>query len=146
MATANSRGSVPAVLRESMSVIELPGYTDADKRTIAKEHLLPWQPACYGLTADHVRVTEQAIEPMIGGYTRNAGVWDLAEPLGTVCVKVVRRRAEGDEARVETTPETLAGMLGPPSHRRAEVAARTGRQGVALGLSLAVVYGFQPPA
>ena len=78
---------------------------------------------------------------MIGGYTRNAGVWDLADALATVCAKVVRRRAEGDEAPVEVTPEILAGMLGPPSHRKAEVAARTGRPGVALGLSLATMVG-----
>ena len=32
-------------------------------------------------------------------------------------------------------------MLGPPSHREAEVAARTGRPGVALGLALATVLG-----
>ncbi len=141
VATANGLDSVPAVLRETMTVIELPGYTDAEKHFIAKEHLLPWQLACHSLTADQVRVTDEAIEAMIRGYTRNAGVWDLAEALATVCAKVVRRRAEGDEAPVEATPETLAGILGPPSHRKAEVAARTGRPGVALGLSLATVAG-----
>ena len=141
MATANSLGSVPAVLRETMTVIELSGYTDADKRVIAKQHLLLWQLAHHGLTADQIRVTDEAIEAMIRGYTRNAGVWDLTEALATVCARVVRRRAEGDEARVEVTPETLAGMLGPPSHRKAEVAARIGRPGVALGLALATVLG-----
>ena len=141
VATANSLGSVPAVLRETMTVIELPGYTDVDKRVIAKEHLLPWQLACHGLTADQVRVADEAIEAMIRGYTRNAGVWDLADALATVCARVVRRRAEGDEAPVEVAPETLAGMLGPPSHRKAEVAARTGRTGVALGLSLGTMAG-----
>ena len=141
VATANSLGSVPAVLRETMTVIELPGYTDADKRVIAREHLLPWQLACHGLTADQVRVTDEAIEAMIRGYTRNAGVWDLADALATVCAKVVRRRAEGDEAPVEVAPETLAGMLGPPSSRKTEVAARTGRTGVVLGLSLGTMVG-----
>ena len=141
VATANSLGSVPAVLRETMTVIELPGYTDADKRVIATRYLLPWQLAHHGLTAGQVQVTEEAIEAMIGGYTRNAGVWDLADALATVCAKVVRRRAEGDEAPVEVTSELFAGMLGPPSHRKAEVAARTGRPGVALGLSLTTVVG-----
>ena len=141
VATANSLGSVPAVLRETMTVIELPGYTDADKGVIATRHLLPWQLAHHGLTADQVQVAEQAMEAVISGYTRGAGVWDLADALATVCAKVVRRRAEGDEAPVEVTPELLAGMLGPPSHRKAEVAARTGRPGVALGLSLTTVVG-----
>ena len=141
VATANSLGSVPAVLRETMSVIELPGYTDTDKRVIAREHLLPWQLASHGLTADQVRVTDEAIEAMIRGYSRNAGVWHLADALATVCAKVVRRRAEGDEMPVEVAPEILPGLLGPPSHRKAEVAVRGGRPGVALGLSLTTVFG-----
>ena len=141
VATANSLGSVPAVLRETMTVIELPGYTDADKGVIATRHLLPWQLAHHGLTADQVQVAEEAMEAVISGYTRGAGVWDLADALATVCAKVLRRRAEGDEAPVEVTPELLAGTLGPPSHRKAEIAARTGRPGVALGLSLTTVVG-----
>ena len=54
---------------------------------------------------------------------------------------MVLGRAAGDEAPVEVAPETLAGMLGPPSHRKAEVAARTGPPGVAPGLSLGTVAG-----
>ena len=98
-------------------------------------------PVDASLTADQVRATDEAIEAMIRGYTRNAGVWDLADALATVCAKVVRRRAEGDEAPVEVTSELFAGMLGPPSHRKAEVAARTGRTGVVLGLSLGTMAG-----
>ena len=67
------------------------------------------------LTADDVRFTDEAIEAIVRGYTRTAGVWGVAGALGTVCGKVVRRRAEGDDALVEVTPATLAGMLGAPS-------------------------------
>ena len=134
VATANSIGSIPTVLREGMTVVELPGYTEAEKRVIATGHLLPLQIIHHGLTLDQVRVTEEAVETMIRGYTREAGVWGLADGLGTVCVKVVRRRAAGDEAPVEVTPRTLAGMLGAPASPEAEVAGRTGRPGVAVGL------------
>ena len=57
VATANSLGPVPAVLREGMTVFEVPGYTEAEKRDIATGHLLPFQLAEHGLTADQVRVT-----------------------------------------------------------------------------------------
>ena len=141
VATATSLGRVPTMLREGMVVVELPGYTAAEKRVIAAAHLLPWQLADHGLTADQVQVTDEAMEAIISGYTRGAGVWDLADALATVCTKVVRRRAEGDEAPVEVTPQLLAGMLGPASHRKAEVADRTGRPGVALGLSVTTMVG-----
>ena len=134
VATANSIASVPPVLREGMTLIELPGYTEAEKRVIATRHLLPLQLVHHGLTAGQVRVTDEAAGAVIRGYTWEAGVWGLADALGTVCAKVVRRRAAGDEAPVEITPEALAGILGAPSDPRAQVAAHTGRPGIAVGL------------
>ena len=134
VATANSLGPVPAVLREGMTVVEVPGYTEAEKRDIASGHLLPFQLARHGLTADQVRVTDDAVDAVVRGYTREAGVSGLADALGTVCAKAVRRRAEGDEATVEVTPQVLAGMLGAPAPPEAKLAGRTGRPGVAVGL------------
>ena len=134
VATANSLGPVPAVLREGMTVFEVPGYTEAEKRDIATGHLLPFQLAEHGLTADQVRVTDDAVDAVVRGYTREAGVWGLADALGTVCAKAVRRRAEGDGTTVEVTPQVLAGMLGAPAPPEAKLAGRTGRPGVAVGL------------
>ncbi len=134
VATANRLAPVPAVLREGMTVVEVPGYTEAEKRDIAAGHLLPFQLDRHGLTADQVRVTDDAVDAVVRGYTREAGVWGLADALGTVCVKAVRRRAEGDEAPIEVTPQVLAGMLGAPAPPEAKLAGRTGRSGVALGL------------
>ena len=133
VATANRLGPLPAVLRE-LTVVEVPGYTEAEKSAIAIEHLLPLQFTRHGLTADHVRVTPEAVDAIARDYTREAGVWGLAEALGTVCTKVVRRRAEGDEATVEVTPQALAGMLGTPAPPEEKLAGRTGRPGVAVGL------------
>ena len=79
-------------------------------------------------------MTDEAVGAVIGGYTREAGVWRLAAALGEVCAKVVRRRSEGDTAAVVVTPAQLAGMLGAPRHPAAEVAGRIGRPGVAVGL------------
>ncbi len=135
VATATNLGSAPAMLRERMQIVELPGYVETEKREIATRHLLPGLLRLHGLTTDQVEVTDEAIGAIIGGYTREAGVWRLAAVLGEVCAKVVRRRSEGDEAAVEVTPENLSGMLGAPRHPAlAEVAGRTGRPGVAVGL------------
>ena len=121
VATANRLGPVPAVLRDDMTVVEVPGYTEAEKRDIAVRHLLPFQLQRHGLSADRVRVTGDAVDAVVRGYTREAGVWGLADALGTVCVQAVRRRAEGDETKVEVTPEVLAAMLGAPAPPEAKV-------------------------
>ena len=141
VATANRLGPVPAVLREDMTVVEVPGYTDAEKRDIAAGYLLPFQLSRHGLTAGQVRVTDEAVDAVVRGYTREAGVWGLAAALGTVCAKAVRRRAEGDETTVEVTPRVLAGMLGAPAPPEAQLAGRTGRPGVALGLCWSAAGG-----
>ncbi len=134
VATAVRLGSVPAMLRARMRVVELPGYTEAEKRVIAARSLLPELLRLYGLPAGAVEVTDEAVGTIIRGYTREAGVWRLAGALGEMCARVVRRRAEGDRAPVAVTPETLAGMLGAPVYPASEVAGRTGRPGVAVGL------------
>ena len=133
MATATSLGPVPARLRERITVIEVPGYTEAEKQEIATAHLLPRQMALHGLSTGQVQVTDEAVGALIRGYTREAGVWRLRAVLGTVCAKVVRGRAEGATAPVAVTPHTLAAMLGAPAP--AEVAGRTAQPGVAIGLS-----------
>jgi len=71
---------------------------------------------------------------LIRGYTREAGVWRLRAMLGEVCAKVVRRRAGGDTAPVEVTPQTVVAMLGAAMDAGAEVAGRTVQPGVAVGL------------
>ena len=145
VATASRLGSVPAGLRERMRVVELPGYTETEKRVIAARSLLPGLLRLHGLTAGEVEVTDEAVGVIIRGYTREAGVWRLAAALGEVCVRVVRRRAEGDESRVVVAPEQLAGLLGEPLYPASEVAGRTGRPGVAVGLLRAMLRP-EPPA
>ena len=95
VATATRPESAPPMLRERMPVIELPGYTDTEKRVIATGNLWPLQLALHGLKADRVRIGGEALDAVIRGYAREPGVWDLAGALGALCASVVRRRAEG---------------------------------------------------
>ena len=90
VATATRLGSVPPMLRDRMRVIEVPGYTCADKLVIAAHYLWPLQLALHGLTTDRVRIGDDALEAVVRGYTREAGVWDLAGALGALSARVVR--------------------------------------------------------
>ena len=133
--TANVLDPIPPALRDRMEVLELPGYTEEEKLVIATEHLLGRQIENHGLTAGQVRFTEAALRGVIRGYTREAGVRNLEREIGALCRKVARRRAEGNESPVEITAETVVGMLGAPKHFDEEVAERTKRPGVAIGLA-----------
>ena len=65
---------MPALLREGMMVIELPGYSEGEKRAIAINDLLPLQLAHHALTADQLQVPDEAVGAVTCGYTRETGV------------------------------------------------------------------------
>ena len=52
LATANVIESIPAPLLDRMELVALDGYTEDEKVTIARDHLLPRQLDRAGLTAD----------------------------------------------------------------------------------------------
>lgn len=85
IATANSLDGIPLPLLDRMEVIDLTGYTTAEKFHIAKNHLWPKQVQEHGLSLDQIEVTEAALLKIISSYTREAGVRDLQRKLGEVC-------------------------------------------------------------
>ncbi len=139
--TANVLDPVPAALKDRMEVLELPGYTEDEKFVIATDHLIGRQIENHGLKANEIGFSEAALRSIIRGYTREAGVRNLDRQIGALCRKVARRRAEGDEASVEITNETVVKMLGAPKFLDEEVTERTKRPGVAIGLAWTPVGG-----
>ncbi len=139
--TANVLDPVPPALRDRMEVLELPGYTEDEKLMIATDHLVGRQVPNHGLTAEQLSFTEAALREVIRGYTREAGVRNLEREIGAICRKVARRHAEGTDAAIEVTPETVVEMLGAPKFQDEEVAERTKNPGVALGLAWTPVGG-----
>src|SRR6187401_221669 len=135
LTTANVLDPIPPPLRDRMEVLELAGSTEEEKLKIAVEHLIAKQIGNHGLTGEQVEFTEAAIRSVIRGYTREAGVRNLEREIGSLCRKVARRRAEGDEARVVITPDTVVEMLGAPSYLDEEIENRTKDPGVAVGLA-----------
>src|SRR6478752_7488561 len=134
LTTANVMDPIPPALRDRMEVLELAGYTEEEKLQIAFEHLIAKQVKNHGLTPEFIEFTNPAIGAVIRGYTREAGVRNLEREIGALCRKVARRRAEGDEAAVTLTRETVAQMLGAPTFLDEEIEDRTKDPGVAVGL------------
>jgi ATP-dependent Lon protease len=135
LTTANVLDPIPPPLRDRMEVLELAGYTEEEKLQIAFEHLIAKQVKNNGLTPEHVEFSQPAVRSVIRGYTREAGVRNLEREIGALCRKVARRRAEGDEAKVVITADTVVAMLGAPSFLDEEIENRTKDPGVAVGLA-----------
>ncbi len=133
--TANTLDTIPGPLRDRMEVIQLSGYTEAEKLEIAKRYLVPRQLERNGLTRGRISFSDSGLKTIIGDYTRESGVRQLEREIGSVCRKVARRVAEGDGARrVSITEPRVRELLGK---RRffSEARRRTAGPGVATGLA-----------
>jgi ATP-dependent Lon protease len=114
IATANQLGPIPMPLRDRMEVIQIAGYSDQEKLAIAKQYLIPRQIEENGLTLEHLKITDDAINLLTTRYTREAGVRQLERAIGNLARKVALKVAEGSTEHVTITAEEVRGYLGPP--------------------------------
>jgi ATP-dependent Lon protease len=134
--TANSLETIPGPLRDRMEIIFLSGYTDKEKIAIAKGYLIPRQIRENGLRKKEIKFTDRALQKIIRGYTREAGVRNLERRIGAVCRKVGTRIAEGKGKTFSITPEAVEEFLEHPIfHGSEEIAVRTSTPGVVPGLA-----------
>jgi ATP-dependent Lon protease len=150
--TANVMDTIPGPLLDRMEVLELQGYTEFEKLQIAKSYLIPRQVEENGLDAKDIAFTDEAMRFVIRRYTHEAGVRNLEREIGTICRKQARRIAEKQsrsKAKTKTAAETLTitpaiveEFLRSPRYREElEIAERTERPGVALGLAWTAAGG-----
>ncbi len=154
--TANQLDTIPAPLLDRMEIIDLQGYTEEEKVVIAFRYLVPRQVKENGITPDVVKAEdgtettgpdkiefpEESMRLIVRHYTREAGVRKLEQLIGTVCRKQARRMAEGKADKLIVTPEVVHEFLGGIKVRvDTEIAERTKRPGVAVGLAWTPVGG-----
>ena len=134
--TANSLETVPGPLRDRMEIIYLAGYTDKEKIAIAKGYLIPRQLRENGLRKKEIKFNDAALQKIIRGYTREAGVRNLERRIGAICRKVGTRIAEGKGETFRITPASVEEFLElPVFHGSEEISMRTSVPGVVPGLA-----------
>jgi ATP-dependent Lon protease len=139
--TANTLETIPGPLRDRMEVIQLAGYTEAEKLEIAKRYLVPRQIERNGLTRSQISFSDAAVRAIIADYTREAGVRQLEREIGSVCRKVARRVAEGEPRRRFVVSDPRVRELLGKRRFFSESRRRTARPGVATGLAWTPVGG-----
>jgi ATP-dependent Lon protease len=140
IANANSIETIPHALRDRLEIIEVSGYSEDEKQSIANQFLIPKQIRETGLETSGVHFTKPAVQSIIRGYTRESGLRGLEKQFASVCRKIARQFAEfeTDEDRRKVarkvTPATVEKLLGAKKfddefyHAEAAV-------GVSLGLA-----------
>ena len=140
MTTANVLDTIQPALRDRMEVIRLAGYTEEEKREIARRHLLPKQIDENGITARALHISKTSLAAIIQQYTQEAGLRQLEREIGRICRKVARRIAEGHTGTVRVSLKNLHEFLGAPKVMPDEVLKKD-QVGVATGLAWTAVGG-----
>lgn len=140
IATANDLSLIPGPLRDRMEIISLSSYTEMEKRTIAKNHLIPKQMEEHGLTGANLRFNDDAILDLIRYYTRESGVRGLERSISSICRRAAKQIVTGEKKRVVVTINTLETLLGKKKFRHG-LAETKNQVGVATGLAYTQVGG-----
>jgi ATP-dependent Lon protease len=148
IATANVADAIPEPLLDRMELIRLDGYTEDEKVTIARDHLLPRQLERAGMQPSEVTITDDAFRRLATEYTREAGVRALERSIARVLRKIAANLATQPADGTGSTPGVpqpalpvtvdaadLQTYLGHPRFTP-ESAERTAVPGVAAGLAV----------
>ncbi len=110
--TANSL-DIPAPLLDRMEIIRLPGYTEDEKLSIAKDYLIKKQLKNNGLEEKEINISDNSILDVIRYYTREAGVRSLEREIAKICRKTIKKIADLKEKKlIKITPKILDDILG----------------------------------
>lgn len=141
IATSNSM-NIPAPLLDRMEVIQLSGYTAAEKINIAERYLLPKQLKEHGLKRSEFRLGKGVVDDIVSYYTREAGVRSLEREIAKLCRKAVTRLQTGEQAKppVRVGRKNLSDYLGVRKYR-VGLAEKDNRVGQVVGLAWTQVGG-----
>lgn len=112
IATANDLQTIPRPLLDRMEIIEVSSYTANEKLHIVRDHLVKKQMEHHGLAAKQLTITKSALESVINGYTKEAGVRQLERKIGEICRKAAREILEHDVKCVRVSEKNLEKYLG----------------------------------
>jgi ATP-dependent Lon protease len=132
--TANVLDTIPPALRDRLEIIELVSYTQDEKLNIAQRYLIPRQVGENGLQPGQIAFQKRAVNRIISGYTREAGVRNLEREIAAVCRGVATQIAEGAIEKAVIHVKDVHKYLGHP-RINPETAVRTSKPGVVMGLA-----------
>ena len=140
IATANSLQTIPKPLLDRMEIIEVSSYTENEKAHIAREHLIAKQMEKNGVKEGQLSISDRALERLIRGYTREAGVRNLERKIGEICRKAAREIYQKNKNTVKITENSLERLLGKEKYNY-DLINETDEIGIVRGLAWTSVGG-----
>lgn len=112
IATANVLEDIPSALRDRLEIINLSSYTELEKVSIAKKHLVGKQVKENGLKEKQFKISDEMILFLIRYYTREAGVRQLERLIAALCRKSVLAVLKDKKRSLTVTKKLIIQWLG----------------------------------
>lgn len=125
---------IPESIDHRFEPIEISGYIESEKVSIARKHLAPGMLKNYKLTRSEVSITNESLIELIRHYTMESGIQELARLLDRLIRYIASRRRTGRKKSWKLDSKLMEEALGPPIFIP-EKPAKEPEIGVATGLA-----------
>ena len=88
--TANNTDLISNELKDRLEIIDIDGYTELEKTSIAKEYLIP--KICLNHGIKNIQISDEKILEIIRYYTKEAGVRELERLISKIVRKIVTNK------------------------------------------------------
>lgn len=95
IATANNTTNISTAVLDRLEIIQMPSYTDEEKKTIAKDYLFPKILKDSGLNPGQVVIDENLWPNIIRPLGYDSGTRSLERTIEGICRRVARMAVEG---------------------------------------------------
>jgi ATP-dependent Lon protease len=142
--TANSLHTIPYPLLDRMEIIEIPGYGENEKLSIAQQFLVPKEMEENGLGTAKISFKDEAILDIVRHWTMESGVRGLEREIARCVRRIAREAVDKDYGKDPGKPvssfkkivrrENLEKLLGRRKYKN-DLVFKEARVGVTYGLA-----------
>lgn len=86
--TANDIYSIPKTLKDRLEIINISGYTELDKISIAKDYMIPR--ICNECNIKTIKISDVALIEIIRHYTRESGLRELERCISKIVRRIIK--------------------------------------------------------
>lgn len=115
--TANATDDIPEPLLDRMEIIELSGYTEYEKISIADKFLLKKNLVLHGIDQDKVTIDDDTYIAIIERYTRESGVRSLEREIAAICRKIALKLVTDPTQEIVVNKDNLQEYLGVEKYK-----------------------------
>ncbi len=132
--SVRSLEEIPEQFVPRLEIIELPGYIEREKITIAKKYIIPDLLKKHGILKSEFRIYDKTLTRIINNYTQEAGLLSFSQQIEKIYRKIALEKAEKKKKYWTVSEKNLESYLGTPLYIP-EKAETMPEIGIAAGLA-----------